>query len=357
MKTIAYYISDYGYGHASRSIAIIRELLRKEEELRVVICHSFALPFIKESLFEFGARVIYHTIMTDVGYVLHNQFLQADAVGLKRELQKYLDELPVVIDREVGDLNELDVQYVVTDISFLGIEVADRLGVPSIGISNFTWYTAYQGMIEDKGILKQLKSYYAKMTHFYALAGSKEPWERQQTYGYFSRETDLVEVNRFKQLFNPDGTKNIVFMPIGLKIDMGDISNLPLWHDPNCVYVVSQNMNVHHPNVHKVPTGYNEVQNIVASSDLVISKAGWGTCAEAVIAGKPLLLIERMGFNEDQNTTEALLANQLARVVKWVDLDRIDFPEVIQSYNPTRYYGNDVDRISYDVLKLLNEMN
>jgi UDP:flavonoid glycosyltransferase YjiC (YdhE family) len=353
MKTIAYYISDYGYGHASRSIAIIRELLRKEQELRVVVCHSFAMSFIQESLLEFGKRVIYHTVHTDVGYVLHNQSLQADEDGLKRDLLKFLDQIPEMVDREVSILEELDIQCVVTDISFLGIEVADRLGVQSIGISNFTWYTAYQGMIEDKDLLEQMKKSYNKMAHFYALAGSKEPWGKQQYYGYFSRKTDQVEVNRFKQLFNPDGTKNIIFMPIGLKIDIGEISNLPLWDDPNCVFVVSQNMNVHHQNVHQVPTGYNEVQNIVGASDLVISKAGWGTCAEAVIAGKPLLLIERKGFNEDQNTTEALIADQLAKVVQWEDLDKIDFTQIIHSYEPTRIHENDSEQISSDIVRLL----
>lgn len=49
MKTIAYYISDYGFGHASRSIAVIRKLLN-HPEVEIMICHSFALSFIKESL-------------------------------------------------------------------------------------------------------------------------------------------------------------------------------------------------------------------------------------------------------------------------------------------------------------------
>ncbi|WP_335699289.1 hypothetical protein [Neobacillus drentensis] len=49
MTTIAYYISDYGYGHASRSIAIIRKLL-EESEVKIIVCHSFALSFIKASL-------------------------------------------------------------------------------------------------------------------------------------------------------------------------------------------------------------------------------------------------------------------------------------------------------------------
>ncbi|MFT8323534.1 MAG: hypothetical protein ABF649_21995 [Bacillus sp. (in: firmicutes)] len=37
IKTIAYYISDYGYGHASRSIAIIRELLKVDNDYGHVI--------------------------------------------------------------------------------------------------------------------------------------------------------------------------------------------------------------------------------------------------------------------------------------------------------------------------------
>ncbi|MFS0774819.1 hypothetical protein ABC255_02100 [Neobacillus sp. 3P2-tot-E-2] len=44
MKTIAYYISDFGFGHASRSIAVIRKLLN-HPEAEIMICHSFALSF------------------------------------------------------------------------------------------------------------------------------------------------------------------------------------------------------------------------------------------------------------------------------------------------------------------------
>jgi len=31
MKKVCYYISDYGFGHASRSVANIRELLRQPD--------------------------------------------------------------------------------------------------------------------------------------------------------------------------------------------------------------------------------------------------------------------------------------------------------------------------------------
>lgn len=51
MKTICYYISDYGYRHAARSVAIIRDLIAQSEKVKVVVCHSYALDFIKDSLY------------------------------------------------------------------------------------------------------------------------------------------------------------------------------------------------------------------------------------------------------------------------------------------------------------------
>ena len=50
MPTIAYFIDDHGYGHASRNIAIIRSLLECNLEISIIILTSKPLPFIKQSL-------------------------------------------------------------------------------------------------------------------------------------------------------------------------------------------------------------------------------------------------------------------------------------------------------------------
>lgn len=36
---------------------------------------------------------------------------------------------------------------IISDISPIAFEIADQLEVPSIGISNFTWYTAYKNIV------------------------------------------------------------------------------------------------------------------------------------------------------------------------------------------------------------------
>ena len=92
MKTICYYISDYGFGHASRSVAIIRKLLAQTDKVKLIVCHSYALDFIKESLAN-EARVKYREVSTDVGYILRENTLEPDIKGMNIAFKTYMDGL------------------------------------------------------------------------------------------------------------------------------------------------------------------------------------------------------------------------------------------------------------------------
>lgn len=59
MKKIAYYISEYGFGHATRSIAVIKRLCEKNE-IRIIVSNAFAYEFLNQSLNDLimGERVV-----------------------------------------------------------------------------------------------------------------------------------------------------------------------------------------------------------------------------------------------------------------------------------------------------------
>lgn len=316
MNTIAYYISDYGYGHASRSIAIIRKLL-DDAEVNIIVCHSFALGFIKESLH--SKRVSYRNIKTDVGYILEMDSIYPDKARLLVEYKNFISNWDYYIKQEREFFKNHNVDLVVSDISALPFETAESLGIPSVGISNFTWYTAYQGLINNIE-LKTFKQAYQKMTYFFSLAGSNERWDMSTNdYGFFSREINLKEVQRIRGLFNPYNDLKIIFLGIGMKIDVGSLDQLPIWDSPNCVFVVSSNVKVNRSNVFQIPTDYLESQNYIAASDLVISKAGWGMIGEAQTANVPILLLNRPSMKEDQNTINYLKQHHLCETIEWED--------------------------------------
>jgi len=307
MKTLAYYISDYGFGHAARSVALIRQLLKMKKDVRVIICHSFALHFLRESL-KGEKRVMFRTLETDIGYMLQTDSIEPDVEKLTRQYEKYIKKWNFLIEQERIFLQENNVDFVISDISAVPFEAAYMLGIPSLGISNFTWYTAYQGLIADS-LLEPLKKAYEKMTYFFSLAGSKEPdWGMRETthFGFFARNVDENEVHRIRKLVNPASDQFIVFFGLGMKIDIEQLEHLPIWDSPNCTFIVSSNVQVQRPNVFSIPKDYTESHNYIASADLVISKPGWGIVSEAVCAGKPLYIIEREQMKEDEHTISFL---------------------------------------------------
>jgi UDP-N-acetylglucosamine transferase subunit ALG13 len=354
LKTIAYYISDYGYGHASRSIAIIRKLL-DEPEVNIIVCHSFALGFIKESLH--CKRVSYRNVKTDVGYILEKDSIYPDKVRLLVEYKNFVSNWDDYSQRERKFLKVNNVDLVVSDISPLPFEAAESLGIPSVGLSNFTWYTAYQGLINDIE-LKTFKEAYQKMVYFFSLAGSNENWDMPTNdYGFFSREMDLQEVQRIRGLVNPNADKKIIFLGLGMKIDVDSLDQLNIWDSPNCVFVVSSNVQVNRTNVFQVPTDYLETQNYIAASDLVISKAGWGMIGEALTANVPLLILNRPSMKEDQNTITFLKQHHLCETIEWEDFEtyQVDYSSNLKETmsGPFSNHQNQSAKIAADLLAII----
>lgn len=353
LKTIAYYISDYGFGHASRSIAIIRELL-KIHEVRIIVCHSFALPFIKESLK--SDRVKYRSIKTDVGYLLVKDSIHPDKELLINEYKKFVVDWDNLQLQERYFLQKNNVDLVISDISPLPFEAAESVDIPSIGVSNFTWYTGYDGLIDERK-LRVYKEAYQKMSYYFSLAGSQEDWNVNTIeFGFFSREVDDNEVSRIRRLVNPSGNKKIIFLGLGMKIDVGTLEKLPLWNSPYCVFLVSSNVQVDLPNVFQIPVDYLESQNFIAASDLVISKAGWGMVGEAISSNIPLLILNRPSMKEDQNTINYLKQKFVCKTIEWEEFKtfQISVFEIDNMKKATNYnLNNQAEEIAVEILNVL----
>lgn len=355
LKTIAYYISDYGYGHATRSTAIIRELLKQNEQIEIIICHSFAIEFLKQS-FKYEHRVRFREILTDVGYVLKENSLEPDANLLNHKVASYVSSFHTKLMYEVHFMKVANVSFVISDISPLGIAGAYLLNLPSLGVSNFTWFTAYEGLIGELS-LEFLEKRYEQMTYQFSLACSEEPhWgiKENQSFGFYSREINNSEVQRIRKEIDPEGESHIIYFGLGMKVDIGTLSDLPIWQSPNCKFIVSSNVDVTHPNVYKIPQEETETQHYVAAADLVLTKAGWGTISEAVCAGVPLLITNRSSMKEDRHTIDYLVRHQLCDLIECKELESLVVtPSLIETCKQQNinHYSNEAVHIAEEINK------
>lgn len=363
MKTICYYISDYGYGHATRSIALIRSLLQyAPNQYRIIVCSKKTLPFIRESLKgEISDSIHYHECASDLGYVLKDGSIDTDLTFFKSKYLDYMETLPFEIQREADFIASEQVSLVISDISPVPIAAARIAKVKSLGVSNFTWYTAYRNMLDHK-YLQPLYSAYSQMDNFISLAGSNEPhWCKGVVSieaDFYCRTPEVDEVQRIINKLNPERNKYVIYFALGMSIQASGLDSLKMWQDDSCEFVVSSNMNMVGKNIHSIPSSYTESQNYVAAADVIITKPGWGTVGEAVSLFKPLLLLNRDVMSEDHNMINSLTGRHPYQLKSWDLLKNMNAKDTFTRLvaRPKRKWNGDSERYKRNIVKIVDQL-
>lgn len=140
---IAWYISGHGFGHASRQIEIINAVRARRPGLPIVV-RTGAKPWIFDLTLRSPVEVQQAECDTGVA--------QIDSLRLdETETLRRAGEFYATFDRRVRDeaalLRAAGTTLVVADIPPLAIAAAREAGIPSLAIGNFTWdwiYEAYE---------------------------------------------------------------------------------------------------------------------------------------------------------------------------------------------------------------------
>lgn len=286
-----------------------------------IVCTGSVISFVKDSLGE-NPNISYRNISLDIGYTTHRGSAELSKSGMYQAYISYMKSFSMLIQQEKDFLMASEVDLVISDISPIPFVAADELSITSIGISNFSWFTAYQDTLESQ-VLEYLEMAYSKMDYFISLPGADEPsWGRKGSLatGFYCRSVDEEEVCFLRKKLGLAKYKKVVFFTMGLSIhELEDISRLPVWKDSSTAFIVSANVNVEGSNIYAIPATYLESQHYLAVSDFVITKPGWSTISEAFLYKKQLLLIQRSGMREDANSIQYLEGKHSFQTMSWRD--------------------------------------
>ncbi|MEC0106658.1 hypothetical protein P4H27_06845 [Paenibacillus taichungensis] len=330
---LIFYITDYGYGHATRSIALIRELLRPKYNIsQITICSGKVLPFIKRSL-QYDQRINFREQALDLGYVHESGSIDLSTSLLQERYVYYHYSFSSMVSMERAFLALQKPDMVLSDISPIPFLAASQLNVISVGISNFTWYTAYEEALTPE-LIQLLEQCYRCMDYFVRLPGGKtEPdWGVRGgiVADFYCRRVDSTEMKRIRSQLDPFKNKTIIFFAIGMGVDLSDISKMKLLKHEKFVFIVSCNMEISGQNIFNIEKNYTETQNFVAASDIVVTKPGWSTISEAVVSHKPLVLLERGNIPEDRRNITAAWHATKTVTIQWDELRDMEDPNFFE---------------------------
>ncbi|MFX0066900.1 MAG: glycosyltransferase family protein [Candidatus Hermodarchaeota archaeon] len=315
MKKIIYYISDHGFGHATRSIAIIDALLKNFPNIEIIVRTSKSATLVQRSLNSSRARLL--SRKNDFGLISNPTTFAIDIEKTKEQLVSWIDTWPQYNEIEREFLQRVDASLVLSDIVPQPFLVAHELGIPSIGISNFDWYDVYKPLFPKNEIIEKIKFCYelGSMALILPMELPMEGFKRKQKIAMISREIndDLAAFRR--QEFNYQ-----IYYGTGFSLETPLLDTQLLFEKNICLIVPYNSPLREQNNIFKIPLDEVHSQNIIAASDLIITKPGYGTVSEAIKGRKPLALIKSNFSAETKAITQNVIEMGVGREISLEDL-------------------------------------
>jgi len=285
---IAFYISGHGFGHASRSIELIRALLERQPDLRITVKSK-----APKWLFDAAGlpRVEHESFETDIG-MTQTDSLTMDLVDTARRAADFYRDFDRRAAREAAALRSRGVELVLGDIPPLAHAAASRAGLPSIAIGNFTWdwiYERYAEVFEREApaVIPQIRDAYRLATR--AL--------RLPMHGGFATIATVVDIPMVaRRSTRPrEETRALLKIPpdrplvlasfgaYGVNVMFEDVAHR------EALTVIAP------PAALAPPLRY---EDLVAAADVVITKPGYGIVSECIANRTPMLYTSRGVFAE-----------------------------------------------------------
>lgn len=303
----AYYVSGHGFGHATRVVEVVRHLILAGHDVHMV---TGAPDFVFTCEIQ-SPRLFIRKVVLDCGAV------QADALTVDRlaSLEKYsqMSVLPraSVLATEVEWLNSIKADLVVSDVVPVACRAAADAGICSVCVTNFSWDFIYAEYLMVAGshyrsVLQQIAEDYSHSEFVIRLPG----------YSPMPAFRDVIDVPLVvrrlhksreevrKDLGVPDDVKLVIFnfggQPAGWKLKE---EYLPAgWLCLVCGASDNQELP---PNFVKLAKDVY-TPDVIAASDCMIGKLGYGTVSEAMAYKLPFIFISRDYFNEEPYLREML---------------------------------------------------
>lgn len=351
---IVLYISSHGFGHMTRCLGIMENILKTSDYSLYIVCDKKQNDFARIYLEEYKDRIIYKDLVTDIGLVNKKNSLEVDKVSLQQELIKFISSWENIVNDECDFLKNLNIKCIVSDISPIGTLVGNKLQLPVVLITNFTWVEQYEYIGIDESIINKYIQAYSYVTKFIkydlCLPISSINCEDINEAGFTCRNIDLDRVEKIKKQYGKSIMvtcgKSANLNTINIKNFKGTIfttSGIDITCKEDC-------------NVVNLPIDILDTQNYITASSIVITKAGWGTISEAVLGHTNLVLIERPSAKEDSFNIEELKKRNLAISINEEDLLDLDIEKLREKlkqeidYDKLNSYENDAAKVAEIIL-------
>lgn len=308
VKRLAVAVTGHGFGHATRTAAVLQGLLELRPSLDVTVSSTSPRRLFENVL---KKRFAYRQQAYEPGTVQKNCF-EVDANATLRLYRHYSEEREARLRAETEFLRSGGFSGLLADIPAIAIRAAADAGIPAAGLWNFTWDWILEPILsESRTPDPTLRSLPAILHEDYSLAGLhlRLPFSPRETSLAKVEDAPLVgrksmatrEATLERVGLAPDDGRPVVLVAMG-GWDCGDWRPISVDDCTDMRFLVVGDVPLEsRSETRAIPAslgkGYSFC-DLVAACDVVLSKPGYGIASECILNKTPLLGVERRGFRE-----------------------------------------------------------
>jgi len=299
---LAVYVSGHGFGHATRTAEVWRAVRVLERDLFIAVVSSAPERISRAAV---GEPLEYRALQCDVG-LAQKDALSIDEEATVERWRAFEAGTRARVGREADWLGRARARVVLADIPPLAFEAAAAAGVPSVGLSNFSWDWIYAHNARRVPALTE------------AAARAREAYEKADLLlelpfagdlSAFPRRERIPMVAR-RQRRDRAQTRHALGLEreTAVLLSFGGIG-LPGF-DPSVLKPLRQYRFLLETERHDLPPNVLAVTgrlleekelvflDLVGAADVVVSKPGYGIVTDCIAARTPLVYTDRGDFPE-----------------------------------------------------------
>lgn len=291
-KSICYYVSGHGLGHASRAAQVMRQL---PAEIPLIVKSAAPESFFRR---ESGRVMTFVPQRFDVGCCQKSN-VEINWLQTLEEAQDLTCRGRDLIQEEARFLAEANAGIVVADVPSLPLAAARQASIPSVAVANFTWVEIFAGAVRrHPGFLQLIRT--CREQYRSATLALRTPLSFPMSYFPSVKDVPLIarvgeNVRRqlCRKLCVPESRRLVLLYFGGWGASEMRLDRLHQMQEVSFVAFAPMP-----PPVHVLDPDTWHFPDVVAAADAVVAKPGYGTIGECMANGTPMIYYPRREFAE-----------------------------------------------------------
>lgn len=282
-------LSGHGFGHGGMTVPVLNRLHCRRPELRITIRTTIPFSWLADRIkgpFGYVEQADFGMAMADARRVLPFESLAA--------YSRLHSNWPRKVAGATEQLAALKPTLLLSNVTYLSLAAAKRLGVPAIAFCSLNWADVFRHYCihlpgADKIWAEMVESYAAAEMFIQTVPCMPMPSIRSdRTVGPVARVGRQRSGEVRQRLGLADDVLLVLLAPRGLSKDFS-VSNWPRLARMRILLGSGQKFS--HPGFIRTDTMGFSFIDLVRSCDVLIAKPGYGLVTEAACNGAPVLLL------------------------------------------------------------------